>query len=254
MPVISLLPTPVSQAIQAPLVIVMPIYNEATNIHTVIEEWSSVLETLGTEYQFLLINDGSKDDTLSVLHRIESGCPTRVIVVDKPNSGHGRSCRLGYDAACAAPAVQWVLQIDSDGQCNPAYFGEFWKRRESADCVFGVRVKRDDGFVRTLTSTLCRYGSTLVTGQMMGDANVPYRLIRRNALEQALKHVPTSFDIHNVALTFVLKKMNNIRWEYVPIHFRGRQGGSNSINVANVTRLGLGMICDLNRLRKARIA
>lgn len=253
MAVVSLLPTAVTDAIRAPLAIVMPIYNEAANIAAVVDDWSAALGKLGIEHQFVLINDGSKDDTLAVLRRIEGDRPDTVIVVDKPNSGHGRSCRLGYDAACAAPAVQWVLQIDSDGQCDPEHFAEFWRRRETADCVFGTRIKRDDGFVRTVTSKLCRYSSTVIAGQGMGDANVPYRLMRRDVLARALRHIPASFDIHNVAVTFVLKKLPDVRWEYVPIHFRDRQGGSNSINVANVAQLGLGMLFDLNKLRKARI-
>lgn len=253
MAVVSLLPTPVTVAIRSPLAIVMPIYNEAANIATVVDEWSTALGALGIEHQFILINDGSKDDTLAVLRSIEGEHPDRVIVVDKPNSGHGRSCRLGYDAACAAPTVEWVLQIDSDGQCDPAYFAEFWRLRESADCVFGTRTKRDDGFVRTLTSKICRYSSAWITGQSMGDPNVPYRLMRREVLARALKSIPASFDIHNVAVTFVLKKIPGVRWEYVPIHFRDRQGGSNSINVANVAQLGLGMLFDLNKLRKVRI-
>lgn len=254
MALVSLLPTLVASAIKAPLAIVMPIYNEAANISAVLDEWSTALNSLTIEHQFILLNDGSQDDTLMVLRRIEAEHPNTIIVVDKPNSGHGRSCRLGYDAACNAPSVQWILQIDSDGQCDPRYFPEFWRRHESADVIFGIRVKRDDGFMRTLTSKFCRYGATLITRHNMGDANVPYRLMRRHILARALKHIPTAFEIHNVALTFVLKKLPGVRWEYVPVRFRDRQGGSNSINLVNVAQLGLGMLCDLNKLRRIRIS
>lgn len=254
MVVISLLPTPITAAIWAPLAIVMPIFNEAANIGAVLDEWTATLESLGIDHQFILINDGSKDDTLVVLKRIAADRPKGIIVVDKLNSGHGRSCRLGYDAACAAAPVEWILQIDSDGQCDPAFFADFWKRKEMADCIFGTRIKRGDGFVRAVTSQMCRYCSTVVTGVTMGDANVPYRLMRRDALAKALKYIPASFDIHNVAVTFVLKKLPGTRWEYVPIHFRDRQGGSNSINVVSVAQLGLGMLFDLRKLRKSHIA
>jgi hypothetical protein len=142
-----------------------------------------------------------------------------------------------------------VMQIDSDGQCDPGYFHEFWAKRSEADCVFGHRVQRDDGPLRMLTSKICKLGSTLLGGRDMVDPNVPYRLMRREVLAAALQKIPASFDIHNVALTYILKQCLSVRWEYVPIRFRDRQGGSNSINLLNVAHLGASMLFDLAKLR-----
>lgn len=250
MPVISLHPHAATAALKAPLVVVIPIYNEAANIEAVVAEWSPVFAALGVTFQFLLINDGSKDGTLDVLRRMEEGDPEHVVVIDKPNSGHGRTCRLGYSAAVEAPAVEWVFQIDSDGQCDPAYFAEFWKNREDADCIFGQRIKRDDGWLRALTSKICKLGSTVLGGRDMVDPNVPYRLMRKQTLAAALQKIPASFDIHNVALTFILKQTPDVRWHYVPIRFRDRQGGNNSINLLNVAHLGTSMLFDLAKLRR----
>jgi len=247
---ISLHPTLVAHALSAPLTVVMPIYNEEDNIDNVLHEWTSVFEKLGISYQFVLVNDGSKDGTIDALQRLESTAPDRFVVIDKPNSGHGRSCRLGYDAAVAAPSVEWILQIDSDGQCDPAHFSDFWKLKDNTDCVFGVRTQRDDGKARMLTSKICKLGATLLGGRDMVDPNVPYRLMRKDVLKQALSKIPASFDIHNVALTFVLKQNTSVRWAYVPIRFRDRQGGSNSINLLNVAHLGTSMLFDLAKLRK----
>jgi len=249
MAIISLQPDPISAALGSPLAIVIPIYNEAANIEAVVKDWEACFKSLGVNHQFILLNDGSKDNTLEVLTRLESASPAQIVVVDKMNSGHGRTCRLGYSAAVAAPNVEWILQVDSDGQCDPSYFPEFWKKRVSADCVFGTRVKRDDGLARALTSKICKFGATLLGGRDMVDPNVPYRLMRREVLAAALIRIPASFDIHNVALTFILKQNPNIRWEYVPICFRDRQGGSNSINLLNVAHLGTSMLFDLAKLR-----
>jgi hypothetical protein len=172
-----------------------------------------------------------------------------LVVVDKPNAGHGRTCRLGYSAAVEAPGVEWVFQIDSDGQCDPIYFKEFWQKRQNADCVFGCRVQRDDGTARMLTSKICKWGSTALGGRDMVDPNVPYRLIRKSTLADALARIPASFNIHNVALTFVLKQSDAVRWEYVPIRFRDRQGGSNSIDLMNVAHWGVDMLLELRRLK-----
>lgn len=249
MALISLQPHEITRALRAPLAVVVPVYNEADTIGAVIQEWGLVFASLGIDYQILLLNDGSKDKTLEVLKGLQSRDPERLVVVDKPNSGHGRTCRLGYEAATASSHVQWVLQIDSDGQCDPVYFPEFWSAREQSDCVFGKRVRRDDGAARAVTSRLCKFGATLLGGKDMTDPNVPYRLLRREILSRALQRIPASFNIHNVAVTYILKKIPSVRWSYVPICFRARQGGSNSINLMNVAHLGVDMLLELRKLR-----
>jgi len=249
MAIISLQPDPISAVLTAPLVIVIPIYNEAENIENVVVDWERTLNALALDFQFILLNDGSRDNTMEVLHRLESTNPSRVVIVDKVNSGHGRTCRLGYTAAVGSPRVEWILQIDSDGQCDPGYFETFWKLRQDADCIFGRRVQRDDGWARALTSKICKAGATLLGGRDMVDPNVPYRLMRSEILAKALSRIPASFNIHNVAVTFILKKTETVRWKYVPIRFRDRQGGSNSINLLNVAQWGIDMLLELRRLR-----
>lgn len=249
MPHFDLKPEVVSASLEAPLVVVVPVFNEAENIAQVVDEWKKAIAAAGVTCQFLLINDGSTDATIDVLRRLEAGDPAHIVVIDKPNAGHGRTCRFGYSAATASPKVEWILQIDSDGQCDPAYFPEFWMHRENFDCIFGKRVKRDDGVARALTSRLCRLGATLLGGRDMIDPNVPYRLIRRDIMANALKRIPAAFNIHNVALTFILKKTPSVRWAYVPIRFRERQGGNNSIHLMNVAHWGTDMLLELRRLK-----
>jgi glycosyltransferase involved in cell wall biosynthesis len=229
------------------LVVVMPIYNEEANIGTVLAEWDREFARIGVRGTIFAINDGSRDGTLQILKELESRKPGFVKVFDKANSGHGRSCRFGYDRACES-AAEWVLQIDSDGQCDPGYFEQFWNARTDTDCVFGVRRQRDDGFARKLISSACKWLTMLVSGVALTDPNVPYRLMRREVLCEALKRVPADFNIHNVALTVALRRMPQVRWKTVPIRFRDRQGGSNSINIRNILAMGWGLLRSLNRV------
>jgi dolichol-phosphate mannosyltransferase len=238
----------IGRGLTAPLVVVMPIYNEEANIFQVISEWSECLRGLGTGFQIIALDDGSQDRTHDILLELEAKQPDVVCVVSKPNSGHGITCRIGYDIAICSSA-EWVLQIDSDGQCDPKYFVDFWTKRERYDCIFGVRESRDDGMGRVITSAICRLASSLICGQDLKDPNVPYRLIRRSPLQEALGSIPPNFNIHNVALTYVLKKIAELRWEYVGIHFPSRQRGENSINVLKIVTWGLEMLLELLRIR-----
>src|SRR5207248_4292636 len=118
----------------------------------------------------------------------------------KPNSGHGRTCREGYDLAIRTGA-RWVFQIDSDGQCDPAFFETIYRERAAHDCVFGYRRTRDDGFGRLAITRSYRLLLWALTGAFMRDANVPYRLIRTSTLRLALPRVPADIDLQNIALT-----------------------------------------------------
>jgi glycosyltransferase involved in cell wall biosynthesis len=238
----------IGRQITAQLVVVMPIYDEEANIGHVISGWSDRLRSLGIPFQIVALDDGSRDRTQEILLQLEAASPEGLCVVSKPNSGHGISIRMGYDIAVSS-AAEWVLQIDSDGQSDPKHFGDFWAKREEADCVFGLRETRDDGPARVATSAICRVASSLICGQDLKDPNVPYRLIRRETLQRALQFIPPSFNIHNVALTYVLKKLPNVRWAYVPIHFPDRAGGATSVNVLKVVTWGAEMILELLRLR-----
>jgi dolichol-phosphate mannosyltransferase len=231
------------------LIAVMPVYNEEANIAMVITEWLEALARERIVFRLLAINDGSTDTTLKVLKQLQLQFPDQLFLIDKANSGHGKTCRVGYEAALQQQAP-WIFQIDSDGQCDPAFFHGFWTKRKEADCVFGRRIARGDGPVRRLIQAATRLLTMIATRRDLKDANVPYRLIKREALHKALRYVPSDFEMQNVALTFALKRDPSLRWGYVPIQFRARQGGTNSINLPKIARMGWRMLRQINRVGK----
>jgi hypothetical protein len=77
---------------------------------------------------------------------------------------------------------------------------------------------------------------------------VPYRLIRLDVLRRALAAIPGDLDMQNVALTLALRRQDGVRWTWVPIVFRPRQGGENSINLRKIIRMGFRMLQDLSRV------
>lgn len=235
------------QFIAPELAVVMPIYNEATNIGAVLQEWFACLGRVAPDFIFFAINDGSKDDTAAVLASLAPELGPRLRIVNKPNSGHGRTCREGYDLAIRTGA-RWVFQIDSDGQCDPAFFETIYRERAAQDCVFGYRRTRDDGFGRLAITRSYRLLLWALTGAFMRDANVPYRLIRTSTLRLALCGVPADIDLQNIALTISLTRQPDIRWKDVPIHFRARQGGENSINYHKIAKMGARFLRDLQRI------
>ncbi len=234
------------QVSAAELAVVMPVYNEAANIAVVLGEWFSCLQIVCPNFILFAINDGSKDQSARVLASFHNQLGHRLRIVNKANSGHGLTCREGYELALAEGA-EWIFQIDSDGQCDPKFFNSFYANRAECDCVFGYRRTRDDGLGRTIISRCCQLVLWLLTGRYLVDPNVPYRLMRAGALRKALRRVPSDFDLQNIGLTFALRQQE-LTWKFFPIHFRGRRGGENSINYRKIAKMGIDFLHDFRRL------
>lgn len=226
------------------LFVVLPVYNEAASIKGVVEEWVKTLRELNIQFQMMVINDGSTDQTREILSTLPY---SELRVCNRKNVGHGPSCWFGYQTAIARGA-EWVLQIDSDGQCNPAYFPQFWEARATGPVVFGYRARRDDGLSRWLISRVVSLVVFLNRGHWIKDANVPYRLIRTDHLEKVFPHLPPAF-FTNILLSSLLAK--KIRWK--PIRFRKRSSGNSTINLSALFRYTGQLSRELKYLNKTNL-
>lgn len=228
------------------LLIVMPVYNEQASVRKVIIEWFRELERCVGEFVLLAIDDGSTDATLENLKAIQQELGPRLECISRENRGHGQSCVQGYNIALER-GIPFVFQIDSDGQCDPRYFSEVWKRASQFDVIYGKRT-RDDGWRRVCASAFLR--GLLMVGFRVNcaDANVPYRLMRTHACAAAIQSIPHDFFLANVALAVVLRKDKSIREGIVPIRFSSRYGGEPSVPFSKFGIKALELIQQLRSL------
>ena len=226
------------------LTIVIPIYNEQKNISEVLQNWNEKLKKLNIKFCFILINDGSSDNSIEIIKSLNY----EIILIDKHNSGHGRSIRLGYDFSLKHLKSDYILQIDSDGQCDSKYFQNFWNKRKDYDFILGIRKTRGDGLIRYFTSKISLLLTSILTYKNLKDPNTPYRLFKKHVLREALLNIKESFDIQNIAITYVILK-KKYKFSTVEISFPNRIGGENSINFLRVFQMGLNMLFDLYFLK-----
>lgn len=231
------------------LYIVLPAYNEAENISGVIREWYPVIQKHhgNGASRIVVVNDGSTDDTLSILQGLRKNYP-KLIVLDQQNKGHGATVCRAYRYALDA-AADYIFQTDSDGQTSPEDFEAFWEQRECADVVIGNRTHREDGFMRIFVTNVLKLVIFLVFGVVAKDANTPFRLMKHEFLEKRLKEVPDGFYLPNILLT-VLSLYHLDRVRFLPITFRKRQGGANSILFRHILRIGFQAIKDFCKIRR----
>jgi glycosyltransferase involved in cell wall biosynthesis len=230
------------------LMVVMPVYNEQASVRKVVLEWFQEIENWTENFVFLTINDGSTDSTGSVLNRLRDQLGNRLEIISRENRGHGQSCLEGYRTAVER-GIPWVLQLDSDGQCDPQYFFRFWRQREIYGVIYGLRTKRDDGWKRVLASWVLRFTLLAAAGVWCEDANVPYRLMKSEAIKDLINRIPTGFFLGNVALAVLLKRDKLIQHGSVPIRFRERYGGEPSVRLGNFGLKASELITQLKSLK-----
>jgi dolichol-phosphate mannosyltransferase len=228
--------------------IVIPAYNEEANIEKVVREWHRVVESLGDDgSKLVIIDDGSRDSTFEILNQLTSELKC-LHPIRKENSGHGATVLFGYRWALQDGA-DFIFQTDSDGQTIPEEFTNFWALRNDYDAIVGHRKHRQDGFSRILVTKTLKMVLLLTFGVRVIDANTPFRLMKRDLIEKYIGRIPDGFNLTNVLLTVAFIR-NKEKVRFLPITFRPRQGGVNSINLKKITRIGIRAVRDFRIIRK----
>jgi len=229
------------------LYLVMPAYNEEENIEKVVNDWYPVVERIGGGSHLVIIDDGSKDGTYRLMKELSESRPL-FRPLTKANQGHGATVLYGYQYALNHHA-DYVFQTDSDGQTNPEEFWEFWEQRGQYDMVIGHRCRREDGASRVFVTKVLKLVIRLCFHVEVTDANTPFRLMRSDVLAEQLELIPKDFNLSNVVLSVLYAKRKK-RVKYIPITFRPRQGGVNSINLKKICKIGYQAVKDFRDMNK----
>jgi dolichol-phosphate mannosyltransferase len=228
------------------LQVVMPVYNESENIGTVIDQWCAQLDAGAMRYSILALDDGSTDNTAAVLQSLHEKWGPKLEVVRQKNSGHGPTILKGYRMATERQ-VPWIFQLDSDGQCDPQYFPQFWEKRTDNDFIAGLRMRREDGAGRVFVSTVLRVVVFLISGVNCRDVNVPYRLMRTAAIAPLVAKIPEKCFFTNVGLT-VLALRAGLKFTTIPIIFRARLGGKTTVPYRKMGKHAINLYRNLREL------
>lgn len=230
------------------LYLVIPAYNEESNIVQCIEDWYPIVERYGGEgSRLVLIDDGSKDSTYSSMLAQAKNRPL-LEPLTKPNGGHGATVLYGYRYAIDHGA-DYIFQTDSDGQTNPDEFEQFWAKRQEYQAIIGSRLVRGDGKQRQFIENVVCFLLWIVFGVKVQDANAPFRLMCKDLLEQYIHRLPQDFNIPNIMFTTYFVYYGH-KVAFLPITFKPRQSGTNSINIRKIIRIGWMALGDFYRLRR----
>jgi len=225
----------------------MPAYNEEVNIEEIVKQWHTVVEKIGSNSRLVIFNDGSTDKTYEIMQCLKDQY-SQFVPITKPNSGHGSTCMFAYNY-CINTDVDYIFQTDSDGQTDPTEFWQFWENRNDFDFIIGDRTKRQDGFSRIVVTKTLKLLVWLIFGEKVKDCNTPFRLMNAKKLKPILEIIPDNFFLANVIISMLVVKRKE-KYLWLPISFKPRQGGINSINLKRILKIGYKAIADFYTIKQ----
>jgi glycosyltransferase involved in cell wall biosynthesis len=161
---------------QAPLSIVLPAYNVETSLEKVLRNWAAYVDTLGREYEILVVDDGSTDRTRESAGTLVAQYPRFRLMRHPAPQGVGAALRTGLGAA------QFPLLVC--GPCSTAYhpadLGRLLELIDKVDLVSGYRVGQSRR-ERSLWKAYARRGwLRFLFGLRLKDVDCPFKLFRRS--------------------------------------------------------------------------
>jgi glycosyltransferase involved in cell wall biosynthesis len=214
------------------LTIFFPCYNDGGTIATMIIRAMQVARTVTDDFEIIVINDGSQDDSALILEemaRLYAGF-VRVMHETRP-SGYGGVLRKGF----ASAQKEWIFYTDGDAQYDPRELTALVDTiDEGADMVNGYKIKRHDPLIRIWIGLAYQYFVKFIFGLVIRDVDCDFRLMRRSIFDVV------ALESRSGTITFeMVKKIQDagFRIREAPVHHYYRQYGlSQFFNIARVLR------------------
>ncbi len=202
--------------------VVIPCYNEEDSIETTIKEISEVFNFAGIIYEILVINDGSTDNTLKILKKIENNYDNVRVFCHDFNFGYGASLKTGIKNS----RFDIIGITDSDGTYPHKEFQEFIKYIEDYDMVVGIRTgkKSKIPLLRKPAKWFLNHFASFIVRRKIRDVNSGMRLFKK---ELALKYWRLFPDGFSFTTTLTLSSiMGKHRIKEIEIDYFKRKGKS----------------------------
>jgi glycosyltransferase involved in cell wall biosynthesis len=200
-----------------------PCYNEQANVARVAEQAVRVLEGLGADYEVLIVDDGSADETGRIADGIAAGNDRIRVVHHEHNLGYGAALQSGFRAA----RKELVFYTDGDGQFDIGEMPALLPLMDDYDIVSCYRMNRQDNVVRKINGWLWTKVTGLVFSLKVRDVDCAFKLYRRSIFDR-IKMESTGALIDTEILARAVRKGYTITQKGVHHYPRtaGRQTGA----------------------------
>ena len=171
--------------------LVIPVYNEEANLPRLMERLRSVMEKMGRRYEIIFVDDGSSDQSLSILKGWARQPEVRIVELTR-NYGQHAAVFSGFSIVRG----DMIVTLDADLQNPPEEIPTLIKVMEEGnyDVVGTIRKQRKDSFLRTFPSRVINIIARKITQVNMTDWGCMLRAYRRSVVERMLNcHEQSTF-------------------------------------------------------------
>jgi glycosyltransferase involved in cell wall biosynthesis len=160
--------------------IVIPLYNEEENVRELHARLTPVMDSVGDGYEIIFIDDGSTDNTLTLLQEIQAKDDKVIVLSLRRNFGQTAAFAAGFDYSRG----DIIVTMDGDLQNDPNDIPKLLELMKDNDLVSGWRKKRKDPFLsRRLPSIIANSLISKVTGVNLHDYGCSLKAYRRDVIK-----------------------------------------------------------------------
>lgn len=223
------------------LSVIVPFYNEEDNVQPLFEQVCSALE--GYDFECVFVNDGSTDTTGEVLDRLAATDSRLKVLHMVENVGQSASLHAGFHHSTG----ELLFTLDGDLQNDPIDIPKMVTLLAEYDCVCGVRAKRNDHWIRRVSSRVANRVRNAVLRDGISDSGCASKGFRRECIENLV-----CFNgLHRFLAVFIRHAGFSIV-EMDVIHHH-RQHGISKYGVNNRLWRGLHDLVGVRWLRKRQV-
>jgi len=217
-----------------------PAYYDGKNISHVVNKAVDIFSELCEDYEIIVVNDGSPDNTGEVLDKLAS-IYKKVRVVHHPrNLGYAEALKTGLRNA---NRFEFILFTDGDNQYDVEDFRKMVRYMKDHDAVISYRTKNANSFTRRVISWVFNRVLNIMFREPFRDLSSAFRLVKRDALN-GIEYESTSI-FFPIEIILKLHK-RNFKIKEIPIETRERaHGRSTSLLPKNV----MGLIMDMCKVK-----
>lgn len=214
--------------------VVIPLYNEEENVEPLYSSLKEVLESLGQEYEIIVVDDGSTDGSFEALKALHVDDPLLKVVRLRRNFGQSAAFAAGFDSA----GGEMIVTLDADLQFDPADIPKLLdKLSEGYDIVSGWRVHRKESFLtRRVPSAVANWLISRITGIKLHDYGCSLKVYR----SEVVSHVQLYGELHRFVPA--LASSIGVRIAEVPVSHRPRRFGESKYDISRTLTVLLDLL------------
>ena len=209
--------------------VVIPVYNEEDNLEPLLDELFPILNRTASAFEVICVDDASTDDSYAVLLKLKQKFTQLRIIQHRLNCGESAGQATGF----AYARGEWIVTLDADQQNDPADIPALIAASKNVDAVCGIRQKREDDWIKRISSSIANGFRNWVTNDVIADAGCTFRAIRRDALRE----IPAFNGMHRFLPT--LLRLQGFKVVEMKVNHRPRTRGESKYGIGNRAFRGL---------------